>query len=168
MLGWLAGGAVSAGLGLAKSGLDYLNKRQDAAVEKYKVEVGAVRDLGGEALKVEAARHQAQQNVAIAAMAHPIWWAAWAMFVIPVGIYDGLIYFVSTFDAWLNTAGCAVPRMGEAVRAGARLCEWYVRQVPPDQAASRANIIYFIFGAQAASGIAAGIGQAATRWLARR
>jgi hypothetical protein len=168
MLDWLAGGVVSAGLGLAKSGLDYLVRRQDAAVERYKAEVGAAVSLGGEALRVEAARHAAQQNVAIAAMAHPIWWAAWAMFVVPVGVYDGLIYFVSTFDAWLNTPGCVIPRIGEGIRAGVKVCEWYVRAVPPDQAASRANIIYFIFGAQAASGIAAGLGQAAARWLGKR
>jgi hypothetical protein len=168
MLSWLAGGAISTGLRLAEKGLDYLNRRQDAAVERYKADVGAITTLGGEALRIEAARHAAQANVAIAAMAHPIWWAAWAMFVVPVGIYDGLIYFVSTFDAWLNTPGCVIPKAGETIRAGARLCEWYVRAVPPDQAASRANIIYFIFGAQAASGVAAGLGQAAARWLARR
>ena len=159
---------IAGALKLAEWGTNYLQKKQDADVEKYKAAVGGARDLAGDALKVEAARYQTWSNVTIAAMAHPVWWLAWAMFVVPVGLYDGMIYFVSTFDAWLNTAGCYIPTHATAIQAGRHVCEWFVTAVPPDQASSRANIIYFIFGAQAASGAAAGIAQALSNWIRQK
>lgn len=162
-------GAATALLGFLLKGSNlvtgYLERRQDAEAAKYKARVGAAEKLGSEALRVEAARQEAWGKVTIKAMAHPMWWVAWALFVIPVGLYDGMIYFVSTFDAWLNVPGCLIPAHGGHVYDPALVCEWFVTKVPPDQGASRTNIIYFIFGSQAASGAAAGIAQALSNWL---
>jgi hypothetical protein len=161
-------GIIGAALGVAKAGIGYLEKRQDARVETYKAQVGVIGDLGGQALRVEAARYRTWSNVAIAAMNHPAWWCAWLLFVIPVGVYDSAIFFVSTFDRWLNSPGCMIPDIGQAIAHGAHVCEYWVRKVPADQRAARAAIIQFIFGAQAATGIVAGVGQAVGNWLGRQ
>jgi len=159
---------ISGALKIANWGAEYLQRKQDIEAEKYKADVGAATTLGTEALRVEAARNEAWGRVAVQAMLHPMWWVAWGLFVLPVGFYDGMIFFVSTFDRWLNTPGCSIPEIGHGVTRGLQLCEWWVRKVPPDQAALRASVIYFIFGAQATSGAAAGIGQVVSRWLARK
>jgi hypothetical protein len=169
-LGALGGltSVLKGALGVANSITNYLEKKQDAQVEKYKVENATVQTIGTEALRVEAAKNEAWGRVAVQAMMHPFWWAAWIMFVIPVGAYDGMIFFVSIFDRWLNTPGCTIPKIGDAVRQGLMICEWWVREIPPAQGQSRANILYFIFGAQATSGVAAGVGQVVSKWLGSR
>lgn len=165
----LSVGAIITGLLKAASGLtSYLEKRQDAAAEKYKAKVGAVAGTSQEALRIEGMRFKTWSHVAIAAMTHPIWWVGWTLFVIPVGFYDAKIYIVSTFADVLNTPGCFVPAVNHAVSHAAHICEWYVQQVPPAQGASRLEIMKFIFGGQAAAGASAGIAQALSNWLKAR
>lgn len=43
----------------------------------------------------EKARVAAQSQIQMAQMTHPIWWVAWTLFVIPVGLYDALIHMKS-------------------------------------------------------------------------
>lgn len=161
-------GIVGSALGLAKAGIGYLEKRQDAKVETYKVQAGVIADLGSQAMRVEAARFETWSATARQAMNHPAWWFAWLFFVIPVGLYDGAIFFVSTFDRWLNTPGCTIPDVGEAIARGVHVCEYWIRKVPNDQRASRIAVVQFIFGMQAATGVAAGVGQAVRNWLNRQ
>jgi hypothetical protein len=167
-LAGLAKLALNAILPLANSIVGYLDRKGDREVEQYKAKAGAVTNLGGEALRVQAAREAAQASITMQAMTHPIWWVAWCGFVLPPMLYDAAIYFVSTFDTWLNTPGCHIWKINEAVPKGIKLCEYYVRKVPADQAAARGSIIYFIFGAQAAAGVAGGLVDIATKWLAQK
>jgi len=168
MFGLGIGTLISGGLKLAQWGAGYLERKQNADVEKYKAQVGAVQGVAAEALKTEAMRYRTWSNVTMSAMGHPIWWVAWMVFVIPVGLYEAMIFYVSTFDRWLNTPGCSIPEIGQIVKQGTVLCEFWVRKVPPAQGAARENIIYFIFGAQAVSGASAGIAQSLSNWLGSR
>jgi hypothetical protein len=101
-------------------------------------------------------------------MTHKVWWVAWALFVLPVGLYEAMIFFVSTFDAWLNTPGCVIPEIGQAVRAGARVCEYFVRRVPPAQEQLAVQITGTIFVAQAGTGVAAGVYQSINTIFAKK
>lgn len=153
--------------GLLTGLLNYLNKRTDAQVEKLRIDRGVDRDTAIEIIKSDAAVKQSTANIIMAAMSHPVWWAAWLLFVIPVGVYEGMIFYVSTFDAWINAAGCVVPKLGELPAAGRKVCEWYVRRVPDEQEQLARLIVQSIFLAQAGTGAMAGISNAIATRLKR-
>lgn len=62
--------------GLLSKGLDYYIKRADGDVAK------AIA-----LMEADRVRIQAQRDITIAGMSHPIWWLGWALFVLPLGIY---------------------------------------------------------------------------------
>lgn len=155
--GWIARiGAWLAGIDLNNilgSITRIYEKRADTALGKEKV----AGEVAVEFIKSDVAHINARKDLGLAAMTHPVWWAAWVLFVIPVGVYEGMIFYVSTFDMWLNTPGCTIPAIGEAVERGAKVCEWYVRRVPADQRANGRIIILSIFSLQGAAGITGAI-----------
>jgi hypothetical protein len=158
---------LNGALSFANSLVGYLDRKADRDVDLYKTKTGAVVNLTGQALQVQAARESAQDNLALTAMTHPIWWVMWGMWVLPPALYDAMIYFVSMFDAWLNTPGCIVWEINEPLKHGAKICEWYVRKIPSAQAEARLKIIVWIFGAQAVAGAAGGVVSLAKAWLAK-
>lgn len=125
--------------GLLPKLLDYLNKRQDTALEKYRVGAVSGKEVSIAVVQSEIARVQAQKEMNVVGMSHPIWWFAWALFVLPVGLYHFMIFFVSTFHL-----------------------EFTVDRVPPVQEQWGMWIVGSIFGAQVTSGV---IGQVTSAWL---
>jgi hypothetical protein len=82
----LAGPVISGLLNAYKAKLASTNATDQAAVDLAKKQIDA-----------EIARKAAQRDLGIAAMNHPVWWVAWCIFVIPVGMYHAAIYLLSTF-----------------------------------------------------------------------
>lgn len=105
----------------------------------------AAKDIDG-----EIERRKAQRDLGIASMSHPVWWLAWALFVIPVGIYHAAIFTLSTLS---------IPPCGLGIVEGC----YSVLRVPPAQEELSKAIIQYLFLAQAGAGIAG----AAIRRLSR-
>lgn len=89
----------------------------------------AIKDL-----EAERDRRLAQKELGLAGMNHPVWWIAWCLFVIPVGLYHATIFMLSTL--------------------GIPPSQFAVLKVPPDQQALSSVIIQYLFIAQAGAGVA--------------
>ena len=135
---WLFG-LITSIPGMVNGVLTYLNKKQDTALEKFRVGDNNGRVVSIEILKGEIARVNAQKELNVIGMSHPIWWAGWALFVFPVGLYHACIFWVSTF-----------PTLG-----------WAIQKVPPDQSKAAYIIMMSFFGAHVASGV---INSVLARW----
>ena len=123
-LGSLIGGPVVNGLLKAyQSKLEAQNTRDAKAAE-----------LAVEDIRAEIARRGAQRDLGIAAMSHPVWWIAWGLFVIPVGLYHATIFILSTLGIGPET--------------------YAVLKVPADQQRLSEVVIQYLFLAQASAGVA--------------
>jgi hypothetical protein len=71
-------------------------------------------------------------------MGHPVFWIAWALGVLPVMLYYGSIFWVSTF-----------PALG-----------WEVAKAPADALEFAHQITNWMFGIAGASSLVAGVSQA--------
>lgn len=116
---------------------------------KAKLEAGNTTDriaaeLAQKDIEGEIARRNAQRDLGIASMSHPVWWIAWGLFVIPVGLYHALIFL-------LSTAG--IPPCSPKILTGC----FTVLEVPPDQKNLSTAVIQYMFLAQATSGIAGAV-----------
>lgn len=114
--------------------LTYLNKRQDTALgmnaNAATVDVAVVQ--------AEVSRIQASASVLQVAMGHRVFWIGWALGVLPVMLYYGCIFWVSTFP-WLG---------------------WEVKAAPADALAFGHQVINWMFGIAGASSLVAGVAQA--------
>jgi hypothetical protein len=115
--------------------LAYLNKKQDTALEQFRIGNTNGRDVSIEVVKAELARQNALRDVTVSAMSHPIWWVAWALGVFPVLTYEAAIFWVSTF-----------PGLG-----------WTIQKVPADQQAFAVMVCQWMFGISGASALVSGI-----------
>lgn len=144
MFAWLAslisGPIINALVAGYKAKLDAGNTTDRLAVDLAVKEIEAERD-----------RRQAQKDLGIAAMSHPVWWVAWGLFVIPVGIYHATIFILSTLG---------IPPCGKIIVTGC----FTVLEVPADQKALSTAVIQYLFLAQAGAGVA---GMLAQRLLRR-
>lgn len=61
----------------------------------------------------EVARYNAQASLETAMIAHKIWWVGWAFFVLPAGLYVGLIHAKSILCPFLDS-----------------VCSWNIPEVP--------------------------------------
>src|SRR5689334_18102598 len=77
--------------------LAYLNKKQDVTLEQFRIGNANGKEVSIAVVQAEIAAKQAQKEMNIVGMSHPVWWVAWALFVLPVGFYHFMIHFVSTF-----------------------------------------------------------------------
>ena len=110
-------------------------------LDGYKAKLAAANDsdriaadLAGKAIEAEIARRNAQRDLGIASMSHPVWWIAWGLFVIPVGLYHATIFILSTLGIGPET--------------------FAVLRVPPDQQQLSNAVIQYLFLAQGGVGIA--------------
>lgn len=85
---------VNAILGLAKEGLSFLNKKEDAAVEKYKVD-GKV-DVA--AMQQDTEIIKARAALAAALKDDPVVRWGRRLFIYPVGVWFSLIVYRSIFQ----------------------------------------------------------------------
>jgi hypothetical protein len=128
--------------GIATSlGKWFLGKGLDSVVDGYKAKLAAGNttdrlavELATKDLEAEIARRNAQRDLGIAGMSHPVWWIAWGLFVIPVGVYHAAIFILSTLGIGPET--------------------YAVLKVPPDQQKLSETIIASLFLAQAGAGVA--------------
>lgn len=130
MWGWIAnlvGGPIVRGLLNAyKAKLAATNTR-----DKYATDL-AIKDI-----EARIERTKARRDLGLAAMSHPVWWVAWALFVLPVGFYHAAIYSLSVLSIGPD--------------------QYAVLQVPPQQEEWGRLIVQNIFFAQAGSGIAGAV-----------
>lgn len=94
-------------------------------------------DMALKETDAEIARVNARKELGILAMSHPIWWVAWGLFVIPIGIYNATIYILSTLSIGPDT--------------------YAVLQVPYEQEELGRIVVQYIFIAQGGSGIAGAV-----------
>lgn len=78
--------------GLLSKGLDYYIKKADGDVQK------AVA-----LMEADKVRLLAQRDVTIAAMGSRVWWAGWALFVFPLGIYFAKVTVWDKVLGWGST-----------------------------------------------------------------
>jgi hypothetical protein len=96
---WLVG--LLTGLpGFLNGVLAYLNKKQDTALEQFRIGNTNGRDVSIAVVQAEIARQNTVASVLTVAMSHPVWWVAWGLGVFPVMTYYACIFWVSTFPFW--------------------------------------------------------------------
>ena len=127
--------------GLANGLLAYLNKKQDTALEQFRVGNTTGKEVAIAVVLAEKARTEALKDVTISAMSHPVWWIAWSIGVFPVLSYHACVFFVSTF-----------PEYG-----------WTILKVPADQAAFAQQVTNWMFGIAGASALVEGVSKAWAR-----
>jgi len=126
---------------MVKSIFGWLNKREDTKVAVNHDNRAGEQAVDGAVIAGDTAGKQAQKELNLVGMNHPIWWIAWAVFVLPVGAYHACIHWVSIF-----------PGLG-----------WTILRVPPMQEQWDMYIVGSIFGAQVTSGIVKSIAEAWAR-----
>lgn len=135
--------ALISGLpGVLNGLLTYLNKKQDNALEQFRVGNTNGKEVSIAVVQAEIARQAATKDITLNAMSHPVWWFAWAMGVFPVLTYHGCIFWVSVF-----------PGLG-----------WEILKVPADQAEFGRTVVQWMFGLGGASALVTGI---ANTWKTR-
>lgn len=122
--------------------LSYLNKKQDNALEQFRIGNTNGKDVSIAVVQAELARTNALKDVTVSAMSHPIWWVAWSLGVFPVLAYHASIFWVSTF-----------PGLG-----------WTVLHVPQDQVEFGRTIVQWMFGISGASALVTSV---ASSWAKR-
>lgn len=123
---FLSGPLLSKAVEAYKAKLDRENTKDHLAVEVAKAEIAA-----------ESARRAAQRDLGIAGMAHPVWWIAWGLFVIPFGLYNATIVILSTLS------------IGPDV--------YVVLRIPAAQESIMRSVVESIFLVQAGSGVAGAV-----------
>lgn len=127
--------------GLANGLLSYLNKKQDTALEQFRIGNTNGKEVSVALVQAEIARQNANVNFLTAAMSHPIWWTAWAIGVFPVMFYYASIFFVSTFPFW----------------------GWTVHKAPADALEFAKLVVGSMFGIAGVSSVVAGVAHAWTK-----
>lgn len=121
--------------------LSYLNKKQDNALEQFRIGNTNGKEVSVAVVLAEKARMDALKDVTLSAMSHPIWWVAWGLGVFPVLSHHALIYWVSTF-----------PGLG-----------WTILKVPPDQIEFGKIVVLSMFGIGGASALVTTVANAWTK-----
>lgn len=124
--------------GLANGLLAYLNKKQDTALEQFRIGNTNGKEVSVALIQAEIARQNANVSFLTAAMSHPIWWVAWGIGVFPVMVYYASIFFVSTFPFW----------------------GWTVLKAPPDALEFAKLVVGSMFGIAGVSSVVAGVAAA--------
>lgn len=141
LLSFISGPLLSKLVDVYKLRLDAQNSQDQKSLE-----------LAVEDIHAEIARRSAQRDLGIAAMNHPVWWLAWILFVIPVGLYHASIFLLSTF----GIPPCSVAK---GVVTGC----FTILEVPSDQKDLSKAVIQYLFLAQAGSGVAGAVIKRLTR-----
>lgn len=128
--------------GVISKGFDLAAKKADVAHQDLATLSAEKRAVLVEAIRGDSVRVQAQQNLLLAAMSHPVWWWAWGLFVFPVGLYHAAIFILSTLG------------IGPDVIV--------VLRVPAEQEKMAREIVSTIFTLQAGTGVAAAAAQTVT------
>jgi hypothetical protein len=94
MVTWLLGipDLLKSFFGLAEKGIDFYIKRADGDTQR------AIK-----LMEADQARIQAQRDITIAGMNHPIWWAAWIGFTFPLIVYWNKIIIHDKVLEWGRT-----------------------------------------------------------------
>jgi hypothetical protein len=129
--------------GLATGLLDFLNKKQDAALERFRIGDTNGKEVSIALIQAEIARQNAAGDFLRAAMSHPIWWFAWGLGVFPVMGYYAAIFWVSTFPFW----------------------GWTVLKAPADALEFAKLVVGSMFGIAGVSSVVAGVAHA---WTTKR
>lgn len=112
----------------------------NAQIAKVQAETGLAATEAKAVVQAEIARINAQSQVQMAQMTHPIWWFAWGLFVIPPAIYDAIIH--------IKSIGCMFV-------ADAKTCNaaWVILQVPPTIESWDMYVVLSMFGLAVTSSV---------------
>ena len=117
--------------------LTYLNKKQDNALEQFRIGNTNGKEVSIAVVQAEIARQSALKDLTVNAMSHPIWWVAWCLGVFPVLGYHACIFWVSVF-----------PGLG-----------WSILKVPADQIEFGRTVTQWMFGIGGASALVTAVTQ---------
>lgn len=109
-------------------------------VEELQARTGLAATEALAAVNAENVRVAAQRDAQMAAMTHPIWWVAWALFVFPVGLYMAANY--------MKSVGCMFSADYHACNAA-----WQILQVPPTLESWGFYVVLSMFGLAATSSV---------------
>jgi hypothetical protein len=129
LLSWFSGPTLNFVSGIIKS----LSSEHAAVV---KAQAGLELGEAQAVVSAEIARQQVQGNVLLAMMAHPVFWWAWAMFVVPPAAYDAIIHIKSIVAPFYPAA-----------------LAWNIPEVPRTIEDWDHYVILFFFGLGAASSV---------------
>ena len=129
--------------GLADGLLQFLNKKQDTALERFRIGDTNGKEVSLALVQAEIARQAASVDFLKAAMSHPIWWFVWTVGVLPVMAYYACIFWVSMFPFW----------------------GWTVLKAPADALEFAKLVTGSMFGIAGVSSVVAGVAHA---WSARK
>lgn len=122
---------------IIKEGFGIWAQKNNIDLQKFQAQTDAKQAVIIKSVESDNVRMELHGKVMLQAMNNPIWWIAWALFVIPVGVHHAAVFFVSTVGIDPET--------------------FAVLKVPADQRESAKMIVQWIFGLQAGSGVAAGV-----------
>src|SRR6185503_19786982 len=74
--------------------LTYLNKKQDNALEQFRIGNTNGKQVSIAVVQAEIARQSALKDLTVNAMSHPIWWIAWGIGVFPVLTCHAAVFVV--------------------------------------------------------------------------
>ena len=127
--------------GLLNGLLTYLNKKQDNALEQFRIGNTNGKEVSIAVVLAEQARIAALKEVTVTAMSHPVWWVAWSLGVFPVLGYHACIFWVSVF-----------PELG-----------WTILKVPADQIEFGKTVVLSMFGISGATAVVTSVASAWTK-----
>jgi hypothetical protein len=127
--------------GLLNGLLAYLNKKQDNALEQFRIGNTNGKEVSIAVVQAEIARQSALKDLTVNAMSHPIWWIAWGIGVFPVLTYHAAVFVVSM-----------LPGLG-----------WEILKVPQEQAEFGRTVVQWMFGIGGASALVTGVSQVWTK-----
>lgn len=140
-MGWLASFALKffsgSALSFASSIITSLTNEKVAIVQ---AQTGLAASEAVAVVQSEIARINAQSQIQMAQMTHPVWWAAWTLFVFPVGLYDALIHLKSALAPFFPS-----------------VLLWNIPEVPKEIEAWDMYVILSMFGLAATSSVVASI-----------
>jgi hypothetical protein len=128
--------------GMVNTIFAWLGKKTDAALEKFRIQNNNEAQVSTVAIQGDVQKSIAMMDLQKSAMNHPIWWLAWALYILPAGVHSAAVHFVSTFHLAL-----------------------IVDKLPPDFIAQDKMIVMSLFGAQIGTGV---IDKVVNAWVAKK
>jgi hypothetical protein len=113
-----------------------LKQLTDSHVAIVQAQSGLAATEASAVVNAEISRQQVLGNTIMTGMNHPIWWAGWALFVFPAGLYSALVHAKSLLCPFFTSA-----------------CFWDIKEVPKQFESWDTYIVLAFFGLAATSSI---------------
>lgn len=135
-------GLISGLPGMLGKMFDWLGQKTNAALETFRIGNNNAAQVSTAAVQGDVQKSLAMIELQKSAMNHPIWWVAWALYIIPAGMHSAAVHLVSTFHLAL-----------------------IVDKLPSDFIAQDKMMVMYLFGAQIGTGV---IDKVVNAWVTKR